>query len=102
MRQNNKQYDNDVRVVLFVVLAQGQQLSDELCAEIRQLLRENASPRHVPKFIIAVDDIPKTRSGKNAETAVSALINGREPSQIHALANPESLEHFRNRAELAK
>ncbi|MBQ0759164.1 MAG: acetoacetate--CoA ligase [Gammaproteobacteria bacterium] len=97
-----QQYDNDVRVVLFVVLAEGQNLSDELCAEIRQLLRENASPRHVPKFIIAVNDIPKTRSGKNAETAVSALINGREPSQVHALANPESLDNFRNRPELAK
>jgi acetoacetyl-CoA synthetase len=95
-----QQHGGDVRVVLFVTLHAGDRLDDALRQQIRDVLRRKASPRHVPKFIIEVPDIPRTRSGKIAETAVSALINGREPSQIHALANPDALDHFRKRAEL--
>jgi acetoacetyl-CoA synthetase len=96
-----QEYDGDVRVVLFVSLVGEAQLDDTLRAQIRDVLRRNASPRHVPKVVLQVPDVPRTRNGKIAETAVKAVIHGREPSQIHALGNPEVLAHFKDRPELA-
>jgi acetoacetyl-CoA synthetase len=85
----------DVRIVLFVVLAEGHELTDELTAEIRQRIRKSASPRHVPAHIIAVTDLPRTRSGKLVELAVRDVLHDRPVKNVEALANPEALEQFR-------
>ncbi len=91
----------DERVVLFVVLKEGAALTDELKDRIRRRIRAGASPRHVPAVIAAVPDIPRTRSGKVSEIAVRKVIHGEEVKNTGALANPEALEHFRDRPELA-
>lgn len=93
-------WDKDVRVVLFVRLREGVALSDDLQARIRKLIRQNASPRHVPAVILQVADIPRTRSGKIVELAVREVVHGRPVKNREALANPEALELFRNRPEL--
>jgi acetoacetyl-CoA synthetase len=93
--------DGDTRVVLFVKLADSIRLDEELQAAIRAVIRAGASPRHVPAVICAVDDIPRTRSGKTVELAVRDAVGGRPIVNIEALANPEALDHFRNRPELA-
>ena len=96
-----QQWDNDVRVVLFVRLAPGVVLDDALRERMRQQIRRNTSPRHVPARIVQVDDIPRTKSGKIVELAVRDVVHGRAVKNLEALANPEALELFRNRAELA-
>jgi len=94
-------WQSDVRIVLFLRLAEGVQLDDALQQRIRQTIRVNTSPRHVPAVILAVPDIPRTRSGKIVELAVRNVVHGRPVTNVEALANPEALEHFRNRPELA-
>ena len=94
-------WDDDTRIVLFVKLAEGERLTDELVAEIRSRLRSNASPRHVPARIAQVTDVPRTRSNKISELAVADVVNGREVRNTEALANPECLAQYRDRAELA-
>ncbi len=89
-------WDNDVRVVLFVKLAAGISLDDKLIAQIKKQVRDGASPRHVPAVILAVSDIPRTKSGKITELAVREIVHGREVKNKEALANPEALELFRN------
>lgn len=96
-----QEWDNDTRIVLFVKLADGIELTDDLQAEIRRVLRTNASPRHVPARIVQVGEIPRTRSNKISELAVADVVNGREVRNTEALANPEALALFRDRAELA-
>ncbi len=91
----------DTRVVLFVKLVEGVALNDDLKAAIRSAIRAGASPRHVPAVIGAVSDIPRTRSGKTVELAVRDAICGRPITNVEALANPEALDEFRNRPELA-
>ena len=93
-------WDNDVRVVLFVRLAPGKVLDEKLMTLIKKQVREGASPRHVPAVILAVSDIPRTKSGKITELAVREIIHGREVKNREALANPEALELFRNLAAL--
>lgn len=93
-------WENDVRVVLFVKLRPGHHLNEDLTREIRTRIRNHASPRHVPAHILEVSDIPRTRSGKIVELAVRDVIHGRAIANVEALANPEALEHFRDRAEL--
>jgi len=93
-------WDNDVRVVLFVRLADGVKLDDALCDKIRQKIRTGASPRHVPAKLIHVADIPRTKSGKITELAVRDIVHGRPIKNTGALANPESLEFYRDLAEL--
>ncbi len=90
----------DVRIVLFVRLADGVVLTDELRARIRDRIRANTSPHHVPKKIIQVADIPRTVSGKITEIAVRDVVHGRPVKNIDALANPEALELFRDLPEL--
>ena len=80
--------------MLFVRLAEGSRLDDALRARIRQTLRDNCSPRHVPALISAVSDIPRTRSGKISELAVTDIVNGRAVRNTEALANPEALAQF--------
>ena len=93
-------WDNDVRVVLFVRLRPGVELDGALERRIRDTIRANATPRHVPARIVAVPDIPRTISGKIVELAVRNVIHGRPVRNTDALANPQALEHFRDRPEL--
>jgi len=95
-----QEWDNDVRVVLFVVLKPGLTLDNALIDRIKTQIRNGASPRHVPAKIIQVADIPRTKSGKITELAVRDIIHGREVKNKEALANPEALELFRNIPEL--
>ena len=95
-------WDNDVRVVLFVVLRAGVDLDDELQQTIRQTIRSETTPRHVPAKIIAVSDIPRTISGKIVELAVRKVVHGETVTNTDALANPEALEQFRNITELLR
>jgi acetoacetyl-CoA synthetase len=95
-----QRWDNDERVVLFVRLRDGLTLSDDLEARIRSRIRANTSPRHVPARIVQVNEVPRTRSGKIVELAVRDVVHGREIKNREALANPESLEEFKDRAEL--
>jgi acetoacetyl-CoA synthetase len=90
----------DVRIVLFVRLREGSELTPELRDCIRQRIREGASPHHVPKKIIAVADIPRTISGKISELAVRNVIHGRPVRNTDALANPQALELYRDLPEL--
>ncbi|KAB0680408.1 acetoacetate--CoA ligase [Aureimonas leprariae] len=94
-------FAGDVRVVLFVRLAAGYALDDELVRRIRLGIRESASPRHVPAKVLAVPDIPRTKSGKIVELAVREVVHGRPVRNVEALANPDALRHFAGRAELA-
>ncbi len=91
----------DVRVVLFLRMAAGQVLDDNLKKEISLAIRNGATPRHVPQVILDVVDIPRTRSGKITELAVRDVVAGKTVINTEALANPEALEYFRNRTELA-
>jgi len=97
-----QQWHDDVRVVLFVRLRDGVLLDDDLSAEIRQVIRSNATPRHVPAKIIAVADIPRTLSGKIVELAVRNVVHGQPVKNTDALANPEALELFRDLPALAE
>jgi acetoacetyl-CoA synthetase len=94
-------WDGDVRVVLFVVLREGLTLTPALEAEIRATIRRETTPRHVPAKIVAVKDIPRTRSGKIAEIAVRKVINGEAVANTEALANPGALDEYVERPELA-
>ena len=96
------QNPSDVRVVLFVKLREGLALDDELVRRIRQTIRDNTTPRHVPAKVLQVADIPRTKSGKIVELAVRNVVHGRPVKNQEALANPEALAHFRDRAELAE
>ena len=93
-------WDNDVRVVLFVRLNDGVKLDDALRNGIRQKIRSGASPRHVPAKIVQIADIPRTKSGKITELAVRDVVHGRPVKNTEALANPEALALYRDLAEL--
>jgi acetoacetyl-CoA synthetase len=93
-------WENDVRIVLFVRLKEGAALDDALRQQIREKIRSGASPRHMPARIVAVADIPRTKSGKITELAVRDIVHGREIKNQDALANPEALEYFRDLPEL--
>jgi acetoacetyl-CoA synthetase len=95
-----QEWQDDVRVVLFVVLRDGVELDDELCAAIRRSIRENTTPRHVPARIIQVSDIPRTISGKIVELAVRNVVHGRPVKNTDALANPEALALYRDLPQL--
>ncbi|MET0847931.1 MAG: acetoacetate--CoA ligase, partial [Pseudomonas sp.] len=96
-----QQWQDDVRVVLFVRLKDGVTLDETLQQQIRQVIRANTTPRHVPAKIVQVSDIPRTISGKVVELAVRNVVHGQAVKNTDALANPEALEQFRNRPELA-
>jgi acetoacetyl-CoA synthetase len=91
-----QEWDGDTRIVLFVVLAPGHALTLHLEDEIRSRVRSVASPRHVPARIVAVPDLPRTRSNKLSELAVRDVVHGRAVANTEALANPEALAHFRD------
>lgn len=89
-----QQWQDDERVILFVVVRDGGELTEELEQRLRQTIREHATPRHVPARIIAVPEVPKTMSGKVSELAVKHVIHGRAVENTDALANPEALTYF--------
>ncbi|MCX7170151.1 MAG: acetoacetate--CoA ligase [Proteobacteria bacterium] len=91
---------NDVRVVLFVKLRERLALDDGLVKRIKEVIRDNTTPRHVPAKVLQVADIPRTKSGKIVELAVRNVVHGEAVKNLEALANPEALEYFRQRAEL--
>jgi acetoacetyl-CoA synthetase len=93
-------WEDDVRVVLFVILREGLQLDDALRQRIRAVIRENTTPRHVPAKIVAVPEIPRTKSGKIVELAVRSVVHGEAVKNTEALANPDALRHFAGIAEL--
>jgi acetoacetyl-CoA synthetase len=93
-------WQGDVRIVLFVRLRDGAALDDVLVARVKERIRTGASPRHVPARVVAVADIPRTKSGKIVELAVREVIHGRPVVNREALANPEALDHFRDLAAL--
>jgi acetoacetyl-CoA synthetase len=93
-------WENDVRVVLFVRLAEGATLDEELIRRVKTQIRTNCTPRHVPAKIIQVADIPRTISGKIVELAVRNVVHGRPVNNVDALANPEALAYFKNLPEL--
>jgi acetoacetyl-CoA synthetase len=95
-------WKNDVRVILFVKMAEGLQLTEEVKNKIRQTIRTNASPRHLPAKIIAVPDIPYTHNMKKVELAVRKVIHGKEVRNKDALRNPECLDLFAAFAELSQ
>jgi acetoacetyl-CoA synthetase len=95
-------WQGDVRVVLFVRLRDGVSLDQALEHRIKTAIRQSCTPRHVPSRIIAVADIPRTRSGKITELAVRDVIHGRTVKNVEALANPEALELFRDLSELGR
>ncbi|MDN3555170.1 acetoacetate--CoA ligase [Halomonas maura] len=97
-----QQWQDDVRVVLFVRLREGLTLDDALRQSIRDTIRANATPRHVPAKILQVDDLPRTRSGKLVELAVRSVVHGQPVKNREALANPEALEAFRDLPELQR
>ena len=93
-------WDNDIRIILFVIMNQKYQLNHELIKRIKIQIRTNTSPRHVPSKILDVKDIPRTKNGKIVELAVKNIIEGNEVKNKEALANPEILNEFRNLNEL--
>jgi acetoacetyl-CoA synthetase len=87
-------HQEDQRVILFVRLAEGFELTNQLREKIRRTLRENASPRHVPALILETPDIPYTLNMKKVESAVTNILNGRAVSNKDALINPGSLDYY--------
>jgi acetoacetyl-CoA synthetase len=94
-------WDNDIRIVLFIVMNAKFYLTENLLKKIKIQIRHNASPRHVPSKVIVVKDIPRTKSGKIVELAVKNTIEGNDIKNKEALANPKALEQFRNLKELS-
>jgi len=92
---------DDVRVVLFVRLQEGAVLDEALIERIKKKIRDNTTPRHVPAKVVQVQDIPRTKSGKIVELAVRNVVQAQPVKNVEALANPEALEYFRGRSELA-
>ena len=93
-------WNNDIRIILFIVLNLKYEFNKDLLARIKVKIRKNASPRHVPSKIILVKDIPRTKNGKIVELAVKNIIEGNEIKNEDALANPEALEQYKNIKEL--
>ncbi|HIO83169.1 MAG TPA: acetoacetate--CoA ligase, partial [Deltaproteobacteria bacterium] len=95
-------WESDVRIVLFVVLRDGLQLDAELVAKIKNTIRKDTTPRHVPARILEIPDVPRTISGKKVEKAALQTIKNENVENTAALANPESLEYFSNLREELK
>lgn len=94
-------WEDDTRVILFVVLREGLTLNDDIINELKLTIRKNATPRHVPAKVIQVGDTPRTISGKIVELAVRNVIHNEPVKNTDALANPETLEYFRDLPDLA-
>ena len=93
-------WDNDIRIILFIVLNKGYDLTSEIKDKIKKAIRINASPRHVPSKIISILEIPKTKNGKLVEIAVKQSVEGKAIKNLEALAIPDSLKQFKDIKEL--
>jgi len=93
-------WNNDIRIILFIVLNKGYNLTNEIKDKIKKAIKKGASPRHVPSKIISISEIPKTKNGKLVELAVKQTIEGETIKNLEALANPDSLKQFKNIKEL--
>lgn len=98
----SQDWDNDTRVVLFIVVKEGQVFDEDVAKEVKKALRDQASPRHVPDKIIVAPELPRTKSNKLVELAVTDVINGREVRNRDALANPGALDWFKDLPDLLK
>ena len=96
----SQDWGEDERIILFIKLAKDRIISDELINNIKSIIKKSCSPRHVPAKILEIDDIPYTISGKKVEIAVKKIINGEKINNKDALANPQSLDLYRNIKEL--
>jgi acetoacetyl-CoA synthetase len=95
-----QEWEDDVRIVLFVKLRENLTINEELINKIKTTIRQNTSPRHVPAKIVQVTDIPRTMSGKIVEIAVRQVVHNQAVTNLQSLANPQALEGFKNRQEL--
>ena len=95
-----QKWDNDIRIILFVVMSKSNSLNDDIILRLKKRIRSEASPRHVPSKIIQVSDIPRTKNGKIVELAVKNTIEGSKIKNIQALANPKVLNEFKNLKQL--
>ncbi len=95
-----QKWDNDVRIILFVVMSKSSSLNDDIILRLKKRIRSEASPRHVPSKIIQVSDIPRTKNGKIVELAVKNTIEGSKIKNVQALANPKVLNEFKNLKQL--
>jgi acetoacetyl-CoA synthetase len=95
-----QEWHGDIRVILFVKLAEGRALSEELIEKITTIIRDNTTPRHIPAKIIAVDDIPYNFNGKRVELVVWNVVNNKPVPNVDSLVNPSSLDLYRNIKEL--
>ncbi|MDP6684359.1 MAG: acetoacetate--CoA ligase [Candidatus Marinimicrobia bacterium] len=95
-----QEWKGDERIILFIKISENKQISDELIVSIKDAIRKNCSPRHVPEKILPTPDIPYTINGKKVELSVKNIIAGKGVSNRDALANPDSLEHYKNLIEL--
>ena len=93
--------DGDERVILFIKMNEDERLSNELIAKVKTAIRTNCSPRHVPAIVLETNDIPYTINGKKVEIAVKKIIQGEDVTNKDALANPESLELYKDINELS-
>ena len=94
-------WENDIRIILFVKLKEGMNLSETLVDTIKKTIKDNCTVRHVPSKILQVNDIPRTKSGKIVEITVRDIVHGKQVKNKEALANPEALDFFKDRPELA-
>ena len=94
-------WQDDVRVILFVVMSEGAVFSEALITDLKSRIRKQCSPRHTPAKVVAVSDIPRTRSGKISELAVRDVIHGRAIKNTQALANPDALDQYKDQPELS-
>jgi len=95
-----QKWEDDERVILFVKMNQDSDLTDELVDTIRKTIHSECSPRHVPAVVVPTKDIPYTINGKKVEIAVKKIIHGEDVLNRDALANPNSLDLYRNIIEL--
>ena len=96
----SQSWDNDVRIILFLVLNKPNSLDNLFIEKIKKVIRAEASPRHVPAKIIEVSDIPRTKNGKIVELAVKSIIEGNKIKNVEALANPKALKQYKNLEQL--
>ena len=93
-------YNDDIRIVLFIKTKDDKEIDEEEIKLIKLKIKKNCSPKHVPSIIIKVPEIPRTKSGKIVELAVKKVINGEKLNNLEAIANPESLNFFKNLPQL--
>ena len=96
-----QEWKGDQRMILFLKLGDSVSINDDLTKKLKQSIKSNCSPRHVPEIILSVDDIPYTLSGKKVEIAVKKIVDGEDVVNRDALANPDSLDLYSSIPELA-